>query len=61
LHNSLLYRLTDAWSPAIHARFLPTLALETLPGFLNPQPANRILEPADVARMMNLAVATFRD
>jgi len=34
----------DAEPPAIHARFLPMLLCETIPGFLNPQAANRILE-----------------
>jgi hypothetical protein len=50
---------TDAWPATIHARFLPTLLFETIPGFLNPQPANRILAPAEVARTVNGALATF--
>jgi hypothetical protein len=36
------YLEIDAEPPAIHARFLPMQLFETIPGFLNPQPANRI-------------------
>jgi hypothetical protein len=32
------YIETDAEPPAIHARFLPMLLFETIPGFLHPQP-----------------------
>jgi hypothetical protein len=60
LHNSLPYRLTDAWTPAIHERLLPTLLFETIPGFLNPQAANRILETAGAARTVNLAASPLQ-